>query len=300
MADENLLDLPEDIDERIAALARENRALTPEMIVRDIARLHCLIHLVKEGTLGDEAVLTGGIAMRCLNSRRFSIYDSDTSSIPELSDSQLVAALNYGDDDITVSIARIAPQDHGKDLVSAHPIEFDPRFSRLMIANKTFKLTVSHRGVERPAQWLEPDPGYPFALWKPERDYRVPVMATNELLAEKLAAWWIFAPAKHYADIAYLGACLFRRGLVTDEATKLDIRELVEIKLDRNRAVSRTHRQRVDALDEDERRRRLLEPARYVDPEHAFNRLSFFGVKPPSADSMQSAVARWVEPLLFG
>ena len=56
--------------------------------------------------------------------------------------------------------------------------------------------------------------GYPFRLWDPGRNYTVPVMARNELLAEKLAAWWIFGLAKHYADIAHLGGVIYRAGKV--------------------------------------------------------------------------------------
>lgn len=299
MSVETIFDLPEDIDEHIADMVRENSALTIERVVRDIARLHCILHLVEEGILGDDAVLTGGMAMRCLHSPRFSVYDSDTSSAPEITDTQLLRALNYGDDDIAVSIAQIAPQDYGKDLISAHPVRFDPRFTRLQVTDATFKLTVSHRGVERPAQWLPLTTGYSFPLWQPPKNYRVPVMATSEILAEKLVAWWIFAPAKHYADIAFLGAHLFSRDLIGDDATRADIRELVETKLERNRTVSRRHRERVEALTPEERRARLLDPARFVDPEHQFNRLAFFGAGPQSAESMKTAVTRWIVPLLF-
>lgn len=299
MADETIFDLTEDIDERILAAVNDNPALTEERVVRDIARLHCILHLVQEGLLGDEAVLTGGIAMRCLESNRFSVYDSDTSSIPEIADPELVAALNYGDEDIAVSIARIDPDDHGKDLVSAHPVRFDPHFTELQVSDTTFKLTVSHRGVHRPAQWLRLRTGYPFPLWKPERNYRVPVMATNELLAEKLAAWWIFSPAKHYADIAFLGAFLYKAQAIQNAATKADVRELVEIKLEANKAVSRRHRDRVEALTPEERRDRLLNPAQHVDAGHDFGQLAFFGARPQNAETMREAVARWIVPLLF-
>lgn len=297
MADRRIFDLPENIDERILGVVAENRALTAERVVRDIARLHCLLHLVEEGLLGDHAVLTGGMAMRCLNSPRFSVYDSDTSSVPEVSDERLLGALNYSDADLGVSIATINPGDRGKDLVSAHPVEFDPYFTRIAVTDTTFKLTVSNRGVCRSAQWLPLRTGYPFSLWSPEKAYRVPVIATNELLAEKLSAWWIFAPAKHYADIAYLGGLL--RHLCANESARADIRELVEIKLSGNSRVSKLHRTRIAALDRPAREDRLLNPEKYLDRERSFDRLAFFGSEPPRADHMKEAVRRWIVPLVF-
>lgn len=124
-------------------------------------------------------------------------------------------------------------------------------------------------------------------------------MATNELLAEKLVAWWIFAPAKHYADIAYLGGLLYRGGLVDAEKTRVDIRELVDSKLAANLTVSNYHRRRVESLTVDARKDRLVNPAKFLDPEHSFKRLAFFGSDPPSADRMKEAVQRWIVPLLF-
>src|SRR5690606_9690394 len=98
MADDNLFDLPEDIDDQIRALVEEHPTLTQDRVLRDIARIHCLLHMVNVGILGDDAVLTDGMAMRCYNSQRFSVYDSDTSSIPVVTEDQLLRALNYEDD----------------------------------------------------------------------------------------------------------------------------------------------------------------------------------------------------------
>ena len=299
MAADNYFDLPEDIDDQIRDLATGHRTLTEERVIRDIARIHCLIHMVEVGILGDDAVLTGGMAMRCYKSRRFSVYDSDTSSIPAVTDQQLLRALNYEDDDVRVSISRIDPEDKGKDLISAHPVEFTPFFTRIDLQDTTFKVTVSNRGVERPAEWLPLHTGYPFALWGPERKYRLPVMARNELLAEKIVAWWMFAPAKHYVDISYLASLLYSDGLVDEPATKDDIRALVEKKLEVNRSVSRDHAARVEALTSESRKDRLLNPQDYLSPEHGFGKLSFFSAKPPSGDTMKIAVRRWIVPLLF-
>jgi hypothetical protein len=239
------------------------------------------------------------MAMRCYRSRRFSVYDSDTSSIPVVTDQQLLRALNYEDNDLRVSISRIDPEDKGKDLISAHPVEFTPFFTRIALQDTTFKVTVSNRGVERPAEWLSLHTGYPFPLWRPEKEYCLPVMARNELLAEKLAAWWMFAPAKHYVDISYLASLLYSDGLVGDQATEDDVRELVEKKLEVNRSISRKHAARVEALTPEARKDRLLNPQDYLSPEHGFGKLAFFSAKPPSGDRMKVAVGRWVVPLLF-
>lgn len=299
MAAENLFDLPEDIDEQIRKLVKAHPTLTQDRVVRDIARIHCLVHMVEVGILGDDAVLTGGMAMRCYRSRRFSVYDSDTSSIPLVTEEQLLRALNYEDDDLRFSISRIDPKDRGKDLISAHPVEYTAFFSRLRIEDPTFKVTISNRGVECGAEWLPLSTGYPFRLWDQRKNYRLPVMARNELLAEKIVAWWMFAPAKHYADAAYLGALIHREGLVDDRRTRTEIRTLVEKKLAVNESVSQDHKRRVEALTPEVRRDRLVDPERYLSPTHAFDKLAFFDRTPPSAENMKKGIRRWIVPLLF-
>jgi predicted nucleotidyltransferase component of viral defense system len=299
MAGDNLFDLPEDIDDQIRALVEGHPTLTQDRVLRDIARIHCLLHMVDVGILGDNAVLTGGMAMRCYNSQRFSVYDSDTSSIPLVTEDQLLRALNYEDDDLRFSISRIDPEDKGKDLISAHPVEYEALFSRLRVDDPTFKVTISNRGVERLAEWLPLRTGYPFPLWDPAKKYRLPVMARNELLAEKIVAWWMFAPAKHYADVAYLGALLHKDGLIDDQATKDDLRALVEKKLEVNKSVSRDHRERVEALTQEAREDRLLNPEKYLSPKHAFGKLAFFNQTPPSAENVKKGIRRWIVPLLF-
>lgn len=299
MVGDNLFDLPEDIDDQIRALVEGHPTLTQDRVLRDIARIHCLLHMVDVGILGDDAVLTGGMAMRCYNSQRFSVYDSDTSSIPLVTEDQLLRALNYEDDDLRFSISRIDPGDKGKDLISAHPVEYEALFSRLRVDDPTFKVTISNRGVKRPAEWLPLRTGYPFPLWDPAKQYRLPVMARNELLAEKIVAWWMFAPAKHYADVAYLGALLHKDSLINDQATEDDLRGLVEKKLEVNKSVSRDHRERVEALTQEARKDRLWNPEKYLSPEHAFGKLAFFNQAAPSAENMKKGIRRWIVPLLF-
>jgi predicted nucleotidyltransferase component of viral defense system len=299
MAGDGLFDVSEDLDDEIEAFVARYPQLTRDRVVRDIARIHTLLHLVEEGMLGETAVLTGGMAMRCYNSNRFSVYDTDTSSALAVSDRDLLELLNYEDEHVRVSLATIRPEDHGKDLVDAHPVEFEAFFTGLEIEDPTFKVTVSNRGLERSAEWLPIVTRYPFQLWDPGKKYVLPVMNRNELLAEKIVAWWMFAPAKHYADISHLGALLYADRLVHDAATKADLRELVEKKLAVNSKVSRAHRSKVERLDTKARKARLLEPERFLDREHGFDKLAFVSTKPPRADRMKERVRRWVAPLLF-
>lgn len=187
----------------------------------------------------------------------------------------------------------------GKRIVTAQPVRYDPYFTDLDAGDTRFALTVSRRGLERPAVWTELVTGYPFSLWASEAKVEVPIMARNEILAEKVAAWWIFGPAKHYADIAYLGGLLLKSGLPDDSDTRADVRELVEIKVERNRDVSATHRERIAGLDEEVRRDRLLNPERYVDSARLFQQLSFVGARPPSLAAMKRLVEHSIFPLLF-
>jgi hypothetical protein len=52
MAADDYFDLPENIDDRIRDLVAGHRTLTEERVIRDIARIHCLIHMVEVGILG--------------------------------------------------------------------------------------------------------------------------------------------------------------------------------------------------------------------------------------------------------
>lgn len=221
--------------------------------------------------------------------------DSDASSKIEITERQLVDALEYKDDDIAY---RAEGSDPGKDLVTARPITYEPYFTALDAGDTTFSLSVSNRGLERPAETRELISHYPFQLWKGRVD--VPIMARNEILAEKIVAWWLFTNAKHYADIAYLGGLLIKDGLADDEETRRDIRDLVERKLEVSRTVSRKHAARVDALSEGVRQKRLEEPSEHVDPTRAFDRISYSGANPPSTEAMVALVTKSVHPTLFG
>jgi hypothetical protein len=75
------LSVPEDIDDRITEFVRDRHGVTVEMVLRDITRIATIVKLIKNGWLdGENAVLCGGMAMRCLESPRFTIIDTDTSS----------------------------------------------------------------------------------------------------------------------------------------------------------------------------------------------------------------------------
>ncbi len=145
------------------------------------------------------------------------------------------------------------------------PFEYDARFSQLAGAKDEFSLSVSHRGVERPALWRALNHRYPFPLLA--QDVEVPIMDPDEILAEKIVAWWLFGHAKHYNDIAFLAARMVREGRRDrDPNIKKLVSDLIEIKLQRNREIGATQARRVNALSTPERRRRLAQPADHVNP----------------------------------
>jgi hypothetical protein len=298
MASSPILSVSEDIDDEIGRFCATRPGLTEEQVVRDIARIVCIVNLVRNGTLdGTNTVLCGGMAMRCLDSPRMSIFDGDTSSRLTPDAEALRDAISYEEEDMAISAG---PWEPGNDLITFRPVEYDARFSQLPAARDEFSLSISHRGVERPALWRPLNHRYPFPVLAEEID--VPIMDPDEILAEKLVAWWLFGHAKHYNDIAFLGLRLYaddRRDMDPD-ARQL-VRRLVEIKLERNRDVSRAHAGRVAALSQAERERRLAQPDDHVDPSprRSFDSFSYLHGAPPARADVDRAIHRILMPMLF-
>lgn len=164
-SDESPLALPEDIDDRIEDLVADNEQLTVETVVRDIARIHTIVRLVEQGWLdGETAVLCGGMAMRCLDSPRFTFMDTDTSRKEEPDRETLRTAIAADDDDLLLVPAAADDWKDGKDLVTAQPLTYDPRFTTLNAGDNTFTLSVAWRGLERPCEWRPIRHGYPFEI----------------------------------------------------------------------------------------------------------------------------------------
>jgi hypothetical protein len=285
--------LPDDIDDHIRALVDKNSRLTIELVVRDIVRIKFIFHLLETKKLSDDTVLCGGMAMRCYGSSRMSVRDTDTSTKLELDRGMFAEAMAYEDDDV-----RIIPEgvEAGRELFSVKPIAYDPFFTTLPVRDRKFHITVNQRGLERAAVWRTFISGYPFDLGTAP-DAELPVMSPNEMLAEKLWGWWMNGHARHYADVAWLGAVLERAKLHENPAVRADVRELVDIKGEVNRkwVSAKRHAQ----LTPGERRRRLEDPDPYVDVRASWETISYLGTKQFSPEALKDSVRRVIIPLLF-
>jgi Nucleotidyl transferase AbiEii toxin, Type IV TA system len=298
MASEPILAVEENIDEQIIEFCKTRPGLSEEQVVRDIARIVCIVNLVANRTLdGENTVLCGGMAMRCLDSPRMSVFDGDTSSRSEPDPEVLRDAISHDEEEITI---KADTWRRGDELITFRPVEYDARFSQLPGAKDEFSLSVSHRGVERPAIWRALNHRYPFPLLA--QDVEVPIMDPDEILAEKIVAWWLFGHAKHYNDIAFLAARMVHEGRRDhDPNAKKLVSDLIEIKLQRNREIGATQAGRVDALSTPERRRRLAQPTDHVNPgeQKSFNSLAYLHGTRPDPTEVDRLVQRVLLPLLF-
>jgi hypothetical protein len=110
MASESILAVQENIDDQIIEFCKTCEGLTEAQVVRDIARIVCIVHLVQNGTLdGKNTVLCGGMAMRCLDSPRMSVFDGDTSSRSKPDPDLLRDAITHNEEEITIK-AGAAPR----------------------------------------------------------------------------------------------------------------------------------------------------------------------------------------------
>jgi hypothetical protein len=208
-----ILAVDEAIDDQIVALCESNPTLDVEAVVRDIARIACIANLVRNGTLdGQNMVLCGGMAMRCLNSPRMSVYDGDTAAIAPPDVDMMRDAISYAEPDIAISAGAWYPS---RDLITFQPISYEARFSDLPGSDSEFSLSIAHRGIELPTEWARFNHRYPFPVLAEEID--VPIMHPDEILAEKIVAWWLFGHAKRDFDtLSYLhGQAPDRRSLKT-------------------------------------------------------------------------------------
>ena len=287
------LKIPYDIDERIVRLAEQNPKLTPTAIVRDIARIQCIFNLLDQGLLNDDTVVCGGMALRCFGSTRLSIYDADTSTRIDIGVAELAEALGFESPDLVLRPVDSPDWKNENEILTAAPIEFEPDFTQLRIVDNTFSLSVASRGLERPAEWRPFISGYPFDLGCD--GVELPVMALNEMLAEKIVSWWLFGHAKHYADLAFIAALLKNSGFVGNADEREDILDLIEKKIATNQKL---HPGRVKKLTPDERIRRLEDPEKNINPERNWETVSYIG-KGFSPIAMKGAVTKALIPFLF-
>ena len=215
---------PDDIERHAAT-----HGLDEADIVRDIVRIVSIAHLVERGFLGDDCVLTGGMALRLRGSPRFTIMDTDSSMRGRLDDLELARGLAVTEgDDLDVRPddgnlwGRATPQ-----LTIARPIEYDAYFASATgdpVAG-LFTFTVNQRGLFRGATWVGLTHPYPELEFE-ARNLRVPLMEITEQAAEKIVGWAANGLAKHYVDLAWIGR---EHGT---ELEKADFRDLVQRKLD--------------------------------------------------------------------
>jgi hypothetical protein len=169
-------------------------------IVRDIVRIVSIAKMVSDGTLNDDWVLCGGMAMRLRGSPRFTRLDTDTSrraGVPD--DSTLAMALRLDEDVLSVEAAGF---NAGVELVTVMPVEFTAYFAALGEAPQrdSFSFTVSGRGLIETAERLMLIHPYPELVLPATT---VPVMDLTEQIAEKICGWCIHGLVKHYVDVAW-------------------------------------------------------------------------------------------------
>jgi hypothetical protein len=217
---------PDDIDRY-----RRELGVPPDAIVRDIARLVAIAHMVDQGRLNEDWVLTGGMALRLRGSPRFTMRDTDTSRRTGEPEQHLIRdALTISSDGLEVTPADPAEWKPGRKLVSAQPIEFTAFFAGLggQPIEDAFSFTVSWRGLQEPAEHLSLVHPYD-TLDLPQTG--VPVMNLTEQVAEKIVGWCAHKLMKHYVDVAWV----FHR--LPHEVNRPRLGPLVQHKLDVGRAL---------------------------------------------------------------
>jgi hypothetical protein len=198
-------------------------------IVRDIVRIVSIAHLTERRFLGEDCVLTGGMALRLRGSTRFTITDTDSSLRGRLDDLELARSLEVTEgDDLNIRPDEGSRWSRGTpQLTIAKPIEYDAYFPSVTgePVSGLFTFTVNQRGLFRDPEWLSLV--YPYSeLQLSAQAPLIPVMDIAEQAAEKIVAWAANGLAKHYVDLAWLGR---EHG---SEIQPDDFLDLVQMKLD--------------------------------------------------------------------
>jgi Nucleotidyl transferase AbiEii toxin, Type IV TA system len=182
----------------------ERLEVPPDAIIRDIVRIVSVAQLVHEGVLGEDWVLSGGMGMRLRGSTRFTMSDTDTSRRGGAPDrDELAEALTIDQEDLVVTPVDATLWKPGKELVSAHPIDYEAFFADVgagPVAD-AFKFTVSWRGLLEDPDNLALRHPYPELVFPRTV---VPVMNLTEQTAEKIVAWCAHGLIKHYVDVAWI------------------------------------------------------------------------------------------------
>jgi hypothetical protein len=212
--------------------------LREALVIRDIVRIAEIFNLLDEEFLGEQAVLTGGMALRLFASTRVSIRDLDVSVVgagSPLTVADLERLLEYEDPQVTI-VPKLSEEWKRRELFQARPLTFEQRFNPITLAeaDSWISADVSLRGVElkpMPMKFLH---GYPFVLGV--EDEIVYVMDPIEILAEKAIAYGIFRLSKHLADLAYMTTTL-PKWIGEDNwlaQKEVEIRRIAHVKFDAN------------------------------------------------------------------
>lgn len=289
------LEVNENIDDEIEDFCEDNSNLEPEAVLRDIARIVCIANLVHSGQIdGKSIVLCGGMAMRCLDSPRMSVFDGDLAGKDQPVSSEFAEEISYEEYELSIKSSEWTP---GKNLTTFVPVKYSARFSELPGADSEFSLSITNRGIELPSILKPFNHRYPFKILKEEIE--VPIMDPKEILAEKTVAWWLFEHAKHYNDIGYLSLYLQRKGLNTNNRDKAIIKSLVRQKMNSNIKTGGEAKLRAENRNERSKRDRLENPENYVDSKHNFSSLSYINGIAPPLGTIKKLVKDILVPILF-
>jgi hypothetical protein len=123
------------------------------VLVRDLVRVVEILSLRERGFFSKKSVLAGSMALRCIESPRFTVYDADfsTNSDQVAPPTRMRELLSYEDRELEILPAKLLPHDEEGTAWKSEPIEFRPHFTRIQIpeADRSFKADVSFRGLVR-------------------------------------------------------------------------------------------------------------------------------------------------------
>ena len=221
-------------DDRRSREVVQKHDLTNAVLVRDIVRVVEVLNLKTKDFFSKRSVLSGSMALRCFGSPRFTVFDADFSTTRPESNDDVVKQFRYQDDELSITPERFKA-DTANSLMQIMPVNFDPVFTRLQLAEKEkrFKADVSFRGLECDGLEVELITPYDLGLWVPGKDRRIWVMQPVETLAEKILGWVVHQKVKHFADIAWIThqAWVDKPPAPAFAFTGKDVKDLLDVKL---------------------------------------------------------------------
>lgn len=198
-----MIDYP---DDRGIAIEAGRHDIPEPVLVRDLVRVVEVLNLKAKDFFSKRSVLAGSMALRCFDSPRFTVYDTDfsTSSQTVSPATAMKDKLAYRDEDLEISPANLVPHDEGGTIWQSAPISFTPIFTSLVPNpdDRNFKADVSFRGLLLDGIEVPFKVPYRLDIW--EDDPTVFIMDPHETLAEKILGWCAHRQVKHYADLAYI------------------------------------------------------------------------------------------------